>query len=206
MITYADLITLLLGLFILLYASSNVDQQKYSKVVSAFGNLFGSGNQMGILNSGVLPSNERVIKSLKERLHDVVQENQLENSIKLVQNDRGVTIRIFDDILFSSGNATLDGNSKLILKKLASVIKKIPNDLRIEGHTDNIPISSGVFQSNWHLSVARATNTAYYLMTEEEVSEARVSVVGYAEFQPIDTNETPEGRANNRRVDIVILK
>lgn len=205
-ITYSDLITLLLGLFILLYASSNVDEGKYTKVVTAFGTLFGSGNPMGMLGTGMLPANEKAFKSLNEQLTDIVKDNNLDSSVKLIQNDRGVTIRILDDILFSSGSATLNDYSKVILKKLAEVIKKIPNDIRIEGHTDNIPISSGAFPSNWHLSVARATNTAYYLMNDENVSQARVSVVGYAEFQPVDSNETPQGRANNRRVDIVILK
>jgi len=82
----------------------------------------------------------------------------------------------------------------------------LPNDIRVEGHTDNIPINSSLFPSNWHLSVARALNTAYYLINNEGVPPDRVSIVGNAEFKPIESNETAYGRALNRRVDIVIIK
>ncbi|MGE5497330.1 MAG: flagellar motor protein MotB, partial [Syntrophothermus sp.] len=93
-----------------------------------------------------------------------------------------------------------------ILNKLAAVIKTLPNDVRVEGHTDNVPINSSQYQSNWHLSVARALNTAYYLINSQGLSPEKVSIVGYSEYHPVKSNETPEGRRNNRRVDIVILK
>jgi chemotaxis protein MotB len=88
---------------------------------------------------------------------------------------------------------------------VAAVLRPLPNDIRIEGHTDNVPIAGSGFPSNWHLSVARATNTAFYLMDKEGLPPERVTVVGYAEYHPIASNETPAGRTNNRRVDIVIL-
>jgi len=86
------------------------------------------------------------------------------------------------------------------------VLKILPNDIRIEGHSDNIPINTSTYQSNWHLSVARALNTAYYLITQEKLSADKISIVGYAEFKPLATNETDEGRKLNRRVDLVIIK
>ncbi|MBI2417370.1 MAG: OmpA family protein [Ignavibacteriales bacterium] len=215
-ITYADLITLLLGLFILLYSSSNVDLQKYRKVVKAAGNYFGAVDSTKIYKPGGNTANPAYaqmanqgvdpFQRLQQQLEDVVNEEKLSKSIKLVSNERGITIRILDDILFRSGDAALSEYSKIILHKIGSILQSLKNDIRIEGHTDNVPIANGAFPSNWHLSVERATNTGYYLMSKESLEPGRVSVVGYSEYHPVASNETVDGRANNRRVDIVILK
>ncbi len=146
------------------------------------------------------------IGSLQGKLENLIVENNLANSIKLVENERGITIHILGDILFPSANAQIKENSKQILSKIAAVIKQLPNDIRIEGHTDNIPIKNSEFPSNWHLSVARALNTAYFLIDNEQLSPDKVSVVGYSEYKPVATNETLDGRETNRRVDIIILK
>lgn len=205
MITYADLITLLLGLFILLYVSSNVDIKKYEKMMSSVGDVFG-GNTVFKISEQVQIGDKRVVKTIKDQVMEILDQDLLSGKIALIENDRGVTVSIQDDILFSPGNSVLEASSLQVLTKIASVLKKMPNDIRIEGHTDNIPIKTAAVPSNWHLSVARATNTAYYLMTEHGLEPDRVTVVGYAEYNPIESNETPEGRARNRRVDIVILK
>lgn len=144
-------------------------------------------------------------KSLKDKLQDVVDENNLNNSIRLEQNERGITIHILDDILFPSGTAELSDSSRTILKKISMLLTNLPNDIRVEGHTDNVPISSPSYPSNWHLSVSRALNTAYYLINTEGLLPGKVSIVGYSEYRPVTTNATPEGRRSNRRVDIVIL-
>ena len=109
-------------------------------------------------------------------------------------------------MVFPSGSADLKKGSQIVLSQLAGIIKELPNDIRIEGHTDNIPISTKQFPSNWHLSVARALNTAYFLISEEGLDPEKVSIVGYSEYKPIESNETALGRASNRRVDIVIIK
>lgn len=215
-ITYADLITLLLGLFILLYSSSNVDLQKYRKVIRAAGNYFGAVDTTKIFKPGGNTTNPAFatqgndgtdpFQRLQQQLENVVNEEKLNKSIKLVSNERGITIRILDDILFRSGDAALSDYSKIILQKIAGILKSLKNDIRIEGHTDNVPIANGAFPSNWHLSVERATNTGYHLMAKEGLDPGRVSVVGYSEYHPVASNETVDGRANNRRVDIVILK
>lgn len=208
-ITYADLITLLLGLFIILYASSNVDVEKYKKVMQAAGGIFSAGANSGNGNNNTampLPAaSGDAMVSLRGQITKIIEENNLNSSLQIVENERGFTIRILDDILFKSGSADLTDGSKGILSKLAVVLRSLTNDIRIEGHTDNVPVSGVQFPSNWHLSVARATNTGFYLMNAEKLPPGRVSVAGYAEYQPIATNETNEGRALNRRVDIVIL-
>lgn len=174
--------------------------------MSAVGNIFG-GDKSGFTMGSETPVNgNNPMTTLVQEVETLITTNGMENSIKVFENERGLTVRILDNILFAVGKADLSEYSKLILQKLAVILKKIPNDIRIEGHTDNVPISTSIFPSNWHLSVARATNTAYFLMVNEGLPPDRVSVVGYAEYKPVDLNENAAGRANNRRVDIVILK
>lgn len=206
LITYSDLITLLLGLFIILYAISKIDENKYQKMVTAIGDVFGNrGKVVNVKSPGpsVVPDNGTHLRS---ELNDLIDKFHYNKSIHLEENERGVTIHILDDILFTSGSSELAGNSLSVLNSLAEILKVLPNDIRIEGHTDNIPISSAAYPSNWHLSVSRALNTAYYLISNQGLNPEKVSIVGYSEYKPISTNETLEGRASNRRVDIVIIK
>lgn len=206
LITYADLITLLLGLFIILYAISKIDVNKYQKMIAAMGDVFGNKDKnISVTSSSPKPvvSGEGVLKGELDKLIDRYHYN---NSIRLEENARGVTIHILDDVLFSSGSANLTDGSLTVLHRLAVLLKELPNDIRVEGHTDDVPISTSQFPSNWHLSVSRALNTAYYLINTEGLVPEKVSIVGYSEYKPIASNDTPEGRASNRRVDIVIIK
>lgn len=206
LITYADLITLLLGLFILLYTASNLDIQKYEKMLGAFSDVFGS--KVPEIKVKDLPEPMLItpIDRLKIEMNQLISDSEFSNSIRMEENERGIVIHILENIVFTPGSAELKSTSKIVLNRIANIIKKLPNDIRVEGHTDNIPINSATFPSNWHLSVARALNTAYYLINTEGVPPERVSIVGNAEYKPIESNETAYGRALNRRVDIVILK
>ena len=198
-------------MFIILYAISNVDAQKYDKMSAAMGSVFGSTKfkiETNIPNP-LARSDEFVQKPLdflRQELGEIVEINELNNSVSIEDNQRGVTIRILDDILFSSGNAELKIKAQEVLKLIAEIIIKLPNDIRVEGHTDNIAINSVQYPSNWHLSIERALNTAYYLIQAEDIDPDKVSVVGYAEYNPIAENSTNEGRAKNRRVDIIVIK
>jgi chemotaxis protein MotB len=204
LLTYADLITLLLGLFVILYAMSNIDKKKYSQWVAAFGGEFGSGkvesNGGGDLMTE-LTEQLRVEKLLKQVLEIDGKSSALSISI----DERGVTIHIQEELLFPSGEAKLKGSSYKMLDSLSSALHKIPNDIRVEGHTDNIPIKTEEFPSNWHLSVTRAMNTGYYLIEHHKFSSDKLSVVGYGDSKPIVANTTEKNRALNRRVDIVVL-
>lgn len=206
LITYADLITLLLGLFILLYTASNLDVQKYENMVNAMDNIFGGDRQTIKVFPEAKSSSASVFGDLKTDINDLIEKHNYTSSIKLEENSRGVTIHILEDIVFPSGSAELKKSSKIVLQQLASILRKLPNDIRIEGHTDNVPINTAQFPSNWHLSVARALSTAYFLMTEEGLDPEKLSIVGYAEYKPMDSNQSVFGRASNRRVDIVIIK
>lgn len=201
------MITLLLGLFIILYAISNVDVKKYEKMMSAVGDFFGSSRVLETdLKNQLIKDASTPAGTLKDELERLIYENNYSESIKLEENERGITIHIMENILFPSGSAEITEGSMSVLEKIAAIIKPLPNDIRIEGHTDDIPIKSSYYPSNWHLSVARALNTAYYLIQKEELSADKLSIVGYAEYQPMVENVTPESRALNRRVDIVIIK
>lgn len=172
---------------------------------AALGNFFGDKGVVIGLEEVNLSNIMEPIEQLKADLRSFVEEYNSSNSITFEENKRGIVIHILDKLLFTSGKSDLSQGSPSVLKRLAGILKKIPNDIRVEGHTDNVPISSKQFPSNWHLSVNRALNTAYYLISQEKLSPDRVSIVGYAEYKPIDSNSTLEGRSVNRRVDIVIL-
>ena len=211
LITYADLITLLLGLFIILYAISNVDAAKYEKITTAMGSVFGSEKfRIDLDIPAQLTRGEEVVIQpmdlLRSELNEIININNLDKSVSIEDNQRGITIRILDDILFVSGDADLNNRAKEVLKLISGIIKKMPNDIRVEGHTDDVQINTARFPSNWHLSISRALNTAYYLIQTENIDPDKVSVVGYSEYNPIEANSTPEGRAKNRRVDIIVIK
>ena len=166
-------------------------------VTSNFENIATAGKPK-IINSG--------IDDLKSKLQKVIHQQEFSNSVSLEENERGITIHILENILFASGKAELNSTSKLVLGELTGILGKLPNDIRVEGHTDNLPINSPAYTSNWHLSVARALNTAYFLINDQQLNPEKVSIVGYAEYKPIADNNSAEGRAKNRRVDIVIIK
>lgn len=209
LLTYADLITLLLGLFVILYAISKVDAGKYAEIASALNGVFGAprgiltGNPAVVQNPGTAPYAER--DAIAGEVQQALEASGQTLPITISQNERGVTVHIMEELLFTSGSADIRQASLPALDTLARVFRRLRNDLRVEGHTDNVPISTPQFPSNWHLSVARALNVAYYLIQRHDLTQERVSVVGYSEFRPMVKNDTPANRSRNRRVDIVIL-
>lgn len=174
-------------------------------MLGAFSDVFGTSAKINISNPQE-PLILTPIDRLKIEMNQLISESEFSNSIKMEENERGIVIHILENIVFTPGSAELKNTSKIVLHRIANIIKKLPNDIRVEGHTDNIPINTPTFPSNWHLSVARALNTAYYLINNEGVPPDRVSIVGNSEYKPIESNETAYGRALNRRVDIVIIK
>jgi chemotaxis protein MotB len=209
LLTYADLITLLLGLFVILYAMSKIDAGKYAEIVSALGGVFGSDHGILIGGGSLLENPRESLLSERQRVAQAVSDAlDLQSGsmpVSVTESERGVTVHIMEELLFASGSAELKASSLSALDTLASVLKKLPNDLRVEGHTDNVPINTVQFPSNWHLSVSRAVNVGYYLIRQHGLVPDKVSVVGYSEYRPWASNDTPEGRAKNRRVDIVIV-
>ncbi len=206
LITYADLITLLLGLFIVLYSVSQIDVTKYRQMVGVFENVFGGKVYGSGTGTSFIPLPADVAaKDLASLLKEAIGNRTLGNDVTFSQSERGITIHMLERLLFTSGSADLKLSSYTVLDTIASVLHRLPNDFRVEGHTDDVPIATQQFPSNWHLSVSRAVNTAYYLITKHRLNADKIAVVGYAEYKPMVKNDSNENRAKNRRVDIVIL-
>lgn len=216
--TYGDMMTLLLVFFVLLFAMSNVDSQKYAAAAQSL------AGALGVLDSGTTISMEPLMNSfpsdsptdsptqyqefsdMQEELEKLLEENDLKGNVSLQLNERGLIIRFLDNVLFDSGKADLTPEAKLIIDKVSVILKESNKRIIIEGHTDNVPISTYRFPSNWELSTARAVNVVKYMIDNNHIDAIRLSAAGYADQHPISDNRTPEGRKNNRRVDMVILR
>lgn len=234
LMTYADLITLLLAFFVIMYAMSKVDSKKFEQMSEKLKGEFNSSDVIpgvgtsdlgaGVLKVGRLKIVAQRLESpsfgqLKHRVslgpstniplssgfHEQPAGDSSSDQYSLEMNERGLIIHVLESALFASGQADLQPGALSLLDKIAAEIRDLPNQIRVEGHTDSIPMHSYKFPSNWELSSARATAVVRYFVDKHEFSPERISALGYGEFRPLTTNDTPEGRAQNRRVDIVIL-
>lgn len=148
---------------------------------------------------------EADMKTSKEDFITFLRENDLLDSVHILQNERGLLIRFRDSVLFNSGSAEITKEGYAALHKIGDKLKTIDNKIIVEGFTDNLPIRTSEYPSNWELSVARAIHVVKFFTKEKSIAEDRVSVSGFGERNPIDTNSTPQGRANNRRIEITIV-
>jgi chemotaxis protein MotB len=196
LLSYADLVTLLLALFIVLYASS--DKERATVIAASF-----SAQNTG--GTGVLPGSDSEKKSESDGLDQKMLQNpMLIQKTKMRQTKTGLVISLSEAGFFASGDAAVNPEAEAVIKTIAESIKDTPAQVRIEGHTDSTPISTGRYPSNWELSTARASSVLAKLI-DLGVTPANLSAAGYAGFQPIADNVTPEGRGQNRRVDVVII-
>jgi chemotaxis protein MotB len=217
LITYADLITLLLAFFIMMYTFSKHDSQKYREVTGHLKTIFtgGSGVAAEGTTAGNVPfdvslktqgSAEEVKQKLEEEIRKLSGNDALEKNISVITDERGIVIRVLDEAFFDLGKADLKQGARRTLNTIAPVIAAVENPLRVEGHTDDIPIATTEFRSNWELSVRRATEVVRYLIEKHDLSPRRISAVGYAEYHPVAPNDTDENRSRNRRIEIIVSK
>ncbi len=212
LLTYADLITLLLAFFIIMYSMSHLDAKRFGKVSRALSGVLTGESHEKLLKpefddlegSGPLKiSRQRVMmRSLEHKAFEQGLDNK---KFEAEITERGLVIHIMESALFQPGAAKLSASAMRILDLVASEIDSIPNHIRVEGHTDNSPIATSRFPSNWELSSARATEVVRYFMDAHGFSGKRISALGYGQYRPIRPNNTPENRAKNRRVDVVVL-
>ncbi len=231
LVSYADFITLLFAFFVVMYAISSVNEGKYrvlsNSLVNAFTNktVEAGGQPIMILPGAPIlppkpvtkpdkamdaPEVDPVKERQREKMHDVaadimgaLQPLVAQGQVRLLETSRGVTIEINDSILFSPGLARLQPESAYALQVVAGVLADSDFPITIEGHTDNVPISTAQFPSNWELSAVRAT-TVLRLFNEVGVGAERLTAIGYGDTRPVEANFTAEGRARNRRVSILI--
>jgi chemotaxis protein MotB len=223
LITYADLITLLLGLFVVLWSMGRADLAKFKEMRAAFNVVFGGEGQVDLepiegmprfgggtgpydnLEGGAYPDTSEAY--LTARLDEALDEiTDLTGEIGVEIAERGVVVHLTESVLFDLGKAELRSKAREVLKQVAPVLVRSGRPILIEGHTDNLPIKTREFPSNWQLSATRSANVVYFLTTEARVPKAQISAAAHADQHPMDTNETSEGRQRNRRVDIVFLK
>lgn len=195
LISYSDFLTLLFTFFVALYALSSVDVTKAEKMTSSLRKVFKVIDEPVSFEED---RNKAIIEDLRKLLNDI-------SGINIKSDARGIVITLPDSLLFSSGSAELKSESTDALTRIAEKLKELPGKVAIEGHTDNIPISSSIYKSNWELSAARASSVLHFLL-QRGLSPDRFLIAGYGEYKPVATNDTDEGRAKNRRVELIILR
>ena len=222
MATYGDLVTLLMCFFVLLFAFSNIDAQKFQAVMQSF------QGSAGILSGGMslseapytfdgMPESQsssqsmlemQKLEEIQEKVEEYLEQNNMQDLVEMKLEKKGLVIRFKDNVLFDPGSASIKSGSNGILVFLSDLLKTpelINQAIRVEGHTDNIPNVSSLYASNWELSTARATNVVRFFIEQSQMLPSRLSAAGYSEYHPIESNDTASGRSANRRVDIVVV-
>jgi chemotaxis protein MotB len=233
LIPYADLLTLLLALFIILFAASKVDAKKYDTVMKSFNAAFTGGSNQFEVSSAVpiikqpsdqskkedsptqtdqqkeeqLKKEQADLTQLKQKLDQYISQNNLTAELETTLNNDMLMITIRDNALFASGSAAIKPESRLLAVAISGMLSQYP-EYRIEvaGHTDNVPIKRGGIESNWDLSSSRALNFMKILLENGSLDPSRFRSIGYGEYHPVESNATAEGRTKNRRVEVSIMR
>lgn len=209
-IVYTGFILILLCFFIMLTSFASLNQSKITRFARSF------SAAVSILGGGISAENgETVLFEPGQIVHKNAQMAKLFQKIQIVASmnglspdmitltERGVILTLEGALVFESGKATITSNAKKVLDKVAAVIKQVPVTVRIEGHTDNLPIKSGSYPSNWELSTARATNVLRYLLQRHSIAPSRMFAVGFGPYHPVVGNDDEMSRKKNRRVEFV---
>jgi len=215
MTTFGDMMTVLLVFFVLLYSFSSMDVEKFKGFISAL------QSQLGILEGGkTITPNPNIdagtlgadyaqapenIRQIMKELDNYIKKNGLGDRVNVENKRKGLVISLTGEILYEQGRANIREQGREVLAMISDILKDVPNDIMIEGHTDNVPIRTDEFPSNWELSTARAVNVIKFLIEERNFEPARLSAAGYSEYRPAAENNTAAGRAENRRVEVVVL-
>jgi chemotaxis protein MotB len=231
LISYADFITLLFAFFVVLYATSKADQRKQAEAAASINSAFRS---LGLFQSAsmekgvhsvadsqdtpVMPMNivlgdqmlaspevKQDFERIKRHLEGLLSNQIAKHVVALRIGSEGLIISLREAGFYDSGSAVPHPDSIKTLDQIADALRETPYDIRIEGHTDNVPIHTEQFDSNWELSTARATHMARIFIVGHHFAPIRLSASGYAEFHPTASNATADGRSQNRRVDIIVL-
>jgi chemotaxis protein MotB len=220
LVSYADFVTLLFAFFVVMYALAATNEIKYQAVSQSLESAFlEKKRQVIILEEALSERVDRVspiklddewvadrkqLQQASEQLTQLLEEQISDNLVTVNKGNSWIELQMNSELLFLSGSADLAAESLPVLKKIAEVLKSLPNQVNIEGHTDNLPIGTSKFPSNWELSSARATTVVRDLI-KNGIEPPRLSAIGYGEFHPVADNKTEEGRFKNRRVGLLII-
>ncbi|MBM7856061.1 chemotaxis protein MotB [Desulfohalotomaculum tongense] len=223
LITYADMITLLMIFFIVMYTMSKIDASRFQAIAESLHKAMGGRGAImydgapgltpatyektdpGDVQTLEMQETQSLLK-IKEQIEDYLEKNGLQDKVTVELEDRGVVVSFMDVVLFPLGSAELNADSVEIIQKVGGILSQVSNYIRVEGHTDNLPINTVRFPSNWELSTARATRVVKELINTHRLPPERLSATGYGEYRPRRPNDTAENRRHNRRVDIVVLR
>lgn len=206
LVSYADFITLLFAFFVVMFASSNADRNRAAQVAESVKKAFGPGQIQRVMAAAAEPRDAPpppampTLDALRRSLKVEIDSGMVHVSLE----PRGLVVSLKQASFFPSGQDNIDVNTYPAMEKLALQIRNVQNKVRLEGHTDADPIRNGRFPSNWELSAARSVAVLNLFRERFEIPSTRFSVAGYADTIPIAENDTPENKARNRRVDIVI--
>ncbi|MCF4113985.1 MULTISPECIES: OmpA/MotB family protein [Dethiosulfovibrio] len=216
--TYGDMVTLLLTFFVLLFAFSSIDVEKFKKMMVSFQGALGVLDGGKSLQEDPLPyggssgydagEERRQTQStfqVDRELRSFLKDQEMEQDVSVIVDQRGVTVSLSDQLLFPLGGVDIRPEGKRLLAKLGEFLKGRIPALAVEGHTDDRPLRGGPYRDNWGLSAIRAAIVASYLVDAAGISPSIVQAVGYGPFRPVVPNDSDENRSRNRRVDLVIL-
>lgn len=243
LLPYSDLLTLLLALFIVLFAMSSVDAQKFQLLSKAFNQMFTGGT--GLLNyqtptpqgnmdapdihkkdlqknqymaedpeklkkeqekQKALQEDQKELQELQAKVNNYITANHLTDKLQTSLTTEGLLVTIRDNVLFDSGSAEVRSIDLKTANEISNLlVMNPPRNIIISGHTDNVPISNSKYESNWELSVMRAVNFMKIILKNNQLDPRWFSAKGFGEYQPVASNDTEDGRAKNRRVEILIL-
>ena len=223
LLPYSDMLTLLLALFIVMFAMGQTDNQKMQAMAKQFNIIFAGGT--GVMTSdgnSVIPmeqvggsegngtttaaGEQDKMTEIKKMIEQEIGKEGYSDKVKVELNGEGLEISIQDTVLFNSGEAEVLKNLSPLLLKISNMLKGLDNEIRVVGHTDNVPISNGKFRSNWDLSATRAINVMSFMVDSGGISADKVSIQAYGEYSPKFANDTEDGRAKNRRVEIFVVR
>jgi chemotaxis protein MotB len=229
LVSYADFITLLFAFFVVMYAISSLNEGKYkvlsNSLIDAFKqpkssaelirlenqNVPGAAQKLIVIPGPTVKPNQDKLEKQTEKMQGIAGDLRQslgslidQGKVKVTQSKRGIAVEISDSILFDTGRADLQTDSIDALSGIAERVKNLDNLIQIEGHTDNQPIRGGLFPSNWELSAARAASVVR-LFESAGVAPQRMVALGYGQFRPVESNDTVDSRARNRRVTLNIL-
>ena len=215
-VTFGDLMSLLMCFFVLMLSFSEMDRRKYRMVSGSMAQAFGIQREKPVFES---PRGQKMIAKefdqailitkIEEAIKPIIEEmeteyEELKGSVELEIGEDKVTIRMMGEATFDTGKAELHPAFRPLLKKIGAVLGQSKGEIIIAGHTDNVPLSGGLFGSNLGLSMARAGSVAEYLLRTTSIDPKRLSTMGFGEYRPLTSNDTAQGRRKNRRVEIIV--
>ncbi|MFD1179341.1 flagellar motor protein MotB [Paenibacillus puldeungensis] len=234
LLPYSDLMTLLLAMFIVLFGMSTVNVQKFQEMAEAFNSVLTGGS--GVLDQSSMSKStsdanteskttksassdlitkknqlakkeQEDLEALKKQLDTYIKNNGLTDDLETKLNQSQLMITISDKALFPSAEADVKPDARMLAKAISTMLQKFPDyEVIVSGHTDNVPIDNYEFPSNWDLSSVRALNFMKVLLLNEKLDPKKFSAIGYGEYHPVASNDTAEGRAQNRRVEVSIIR